>query len=505
MLMYFGYFSEYNPGRFWLLGAGCLLGAVPYIVYYGLLAPPIVSIYTWWSFFLLFPKKGPPPEADSLFSIGFGIVPSAGSMYSLLEVVCLVTVAVAAARAQFSRLRLIRSRPEMRVVWAVLCAVCMLGIAHLMAEGFRAPDARSNDHVSMMLALWPIAAAMLVVPALKFVTDAKQVAILFRLVVVSGLFVVLEAALALIGWLPEPIVYYSLNYRGAFRSFLQSGDLFVGQLLILGVASAAYFAITTHKAGYVLAVGLFVALVFATYDRACVAGVLVTTVVIAACANRRTRAAVGVLTLFAALLLAVDRFALDGSLTGVLDDALNVPSMGKSSYFDASSSIARIGTSARGLDVFLSSPFMGAGPGNVSIAMGDPSLRGPLSETNLPEIARDVYWEIMTGVHQTDPHNLFVSMAAEYGFMGILLAVTIIAVVTRNTLRLMALGNAGNRPQIAGRIASLVAMAALGGYGTYFMFQAQPPIFAVCCVLLHIATGTAPTPQAASGSAALRP
>lgn len=499
-LMYVGYFTPYSGTTFALYVAAMLLGGLLYIVYAAFRAAPENSLYFWLVMFLFFPKKEIPARMPSLFNVGFGFAEASGSLYYVLDIVLIFALVVCTIR----RLRsdgIVDPPVKTKCLWVSFLLVGSVGVLHVFLMGRHAFIPGLPAYGGYFMSFWPLVDGMIVFSAcFVLLRHPKQFEKICMILLAASALLFIEYGLARFSHvLPEKVVFYSLNYRGAFRSTIASGDLFVGQLMIMGVAASLYFHIVKRAWIYLVLALLYSVVLVETFNRCSIFALLV---MLAALIPRTPRFAKASLAgLLIAVILLPEAMSFINSFS-----ASPAPASLSASKVDGmlgtASTLDRIGAIVRGLDVFLLYPVLGVGPGQLVGFMSAPVIPSVIDSSALPLAAAWFYDQIATGAHPTGPHNLLVRFMGEYGITGFAAGLFAVYWLASSYLALL-MQNRHARASEPTVITVSISHAALLGYGTYFMFQAEPMIFGLLFLLVRTASmdssTTSPHPIAVNG------
>lgn len=492
VLMYFGYFTPYSDIGFIVYFPVLFCVGILYCVYFGLIASPHVSIYNWLLMFFFFPKKALRPNIPSLLNVGLGFETVSISIYTILDVFLIgaIAIAVLSRRKSFVCQKMF---PNVRCLVFFSYMMILIGLINILIIS---PDtdivATQQDYTNiiitnqqygiMFLSLFPfIVAVTLFKGAMYFINTREAVERIFYFALASSFLLVIEFILSrYTAILPQEVVYYSLNYRGAFRSVLQSGDILVSLILILGSASCLYFLLSRRKVIYGVFCILFILLILLTYNRSCLLAVIVMSAIVLMIYYRLS---IKKALLIFTIILGIGSYLLDYSnLLSILLEKID--------FLDAvmwyaeaheggilsleSVSTTRLEAQIRAIDVFLNYPIFGVGPGLALDFMNSTSVPSFLGEEGL------------TVAH--DPHNLYISILVEYGLLGIGFILSIVTVMVR-IHRSITKGSARStyRNQNLYRLTRLLSYGAIVGYLICYLFYTFPLIYGLIFILLRLA------------------
>jgi O-antigen ligase len=489
VLMYFGYFTPYSEIGSVVYFTVLVCVGILYCVYFGLIAPPHISIYNWLLMFFFFPKKELKPDMPSLMNVGFGFETVSISMYTILDVFIIGTIAIAvlARRKSFVCQKMF---PNIRRLVFFSYMIILIGLIHiLIIPADTDIVATQQDYTNiiatqqygiMFLSLFPlIAAVILFKGAMYFINTREAVERIFFYALASSFLLVIEYILSrYTSILPQGVVYYALNYRGAFRSVLHSGDLLVSLILILGSASCLYFLLSRRKVIYGVLCILFILLILLTYNRGSVLAAMAMSAIVLMVHYRLT---IKKTLLAFAIILSITSFLIDyNSLLSTLlekidfvDAVMYYAEYRESGILSLDSMSSRAESQIRAIDVFLNYPIFGVGPGLAQDFMNSNSVASFLGEEGL------------TVGH--NPHNLYISVLTEYGLFGIGFVLSL-GIVIICFYRSITKGSKRNtyRNQDSYRLTRLLSYAAIVGYLIYYLFQAVPLIYGLIFLLLRL-------------------
>ncbi len=222
--------------------------------------------------------------------------------------------------------------------------------------------------------------------------------------------------------LPDSVTYYIFNYRNSFRSIFVSSDLRVSLMAIMGAFSALYFYKKSEKKFFVFLFFLFTFVVIETYNRSsffpyC----LVVTAM--ALVSRHWKFPIAYYVVYFAIL-----FPLSKELSTVYSEQLgrrvNFNYERVDGYLGTSSIEHRIGATTRGIDLLLTHPVLGVGPGRSMTKMSDSSI--PKILGGKFQYGSYYYNEIINGKVRTNAHNFYVHLISEYGLSIVIFFATVI-------------------------------------------------------------------------------
>lgn len=491
ILMYIGYFNEYSELRFTAYLLGIILLGVFYVVYFGLIAAPQRAIYNWMIMLMLFPKKELRPDMESLLNIGLGFTNVGLSMYQILDIFIVLAIILSILTRKPS-LRQERMPLNVRFFYRAYFIMAIIGLLHVVIAWYYIDILDSFGYDRMFIGLWPLLSGLIVFKAsFYFINSEDHIKKIFTIPLASSTILLAEFLLAkYTSILPQSVVYYSLNYRGAFRSALQSGDLFVSLILITGAASSFFFYYTSRKKFYLVLAAAFAFVIMQTYNRGSFLGVLIMAAVVFTGMSRQNKWIVYGLSGTALILITAPFFSglfQEQGIFKTLSDILNVGDVKKEGYFDFSSTFDRMGATVRGLDVFLYAPVFGSGPGNITLFMSSPSVPGNLGWIISNPISLGFYQLIVSGMHSTDPHNLYVRLTAEYGLAGMVVVLATFYVPFINFRAFKREYRENPHDKVHGLyIARLCSSSIITAFGVYFMFQAGPLLFGMFFIMLRL-------------------
>ena len=487
--MYFGYFTPYSEIGFVVYFPVLVCVGILYCIYFGLIASPHVSIYNWLLMFFFFPKKEIKPDTPSLLNVGLGFETVSISIYTILGVFLIGAIALAVLLRRKSFVYQKISPNVRRLVFFSYMMILIGLIAIFIIPQDTDIVATQQDFTDiiatqqygiMFLSLFPfIAAVILFKGAIYFINTREAVERIFFYALASSLLLVIEYLLSKFTTiLPSEVVYYSLNYRGAFRSVLQSGDLLVSLILILGIASGLYFFLSRRKVMYGAFCILFILLILLTYNRGSVLAAMAMSAIVLMVHYRLSikKTLLAFVIIIGLMSILIDYNSLLSILFEKIDfvDAVMYYAEAQEKGILSLDSISiRTQAQIRAIDVFLNYPIFGVGPGLAQDFMGSKSVASFLGEGGL------------TVGH--NPHNLYISVVTEYGLFGIGFVLSLGIVIfclhrsiTKGTKR------STDRDQDSYRLIRLLSYAAIVGYLIYYWFQAGPLIYGLIFVLLRI-------------------
>ena len=376
--------------------------------------------------------------------------------------------------------------PAISLFYLLFLLMVVVGFFHI----FQSPSDRGIvgdiSYERIFLASWPEIVGIIIFPAslilLKSITSVESI---YKIGILAGSLLFFEYFVGLMGLLPDDVIYYSLNYRGGFRSVSQSGDLFVGLILIFSTASALYYFLTRRHIGYLALVVMFSYLNLATLNRASMIGLIIMALWLFWFSGHGPRVRIvmygGLLAI--AWLLYAELTEIGFTSVGNLFDIGQIYRTSGTDYFDLSSGVDRLGAMIRGFDVFLYTPVIGAGPGNVIDYMSSSIVPRYIGPEGYGEGSFEFYWLIWTNQHPTNTHNIVTNLLAEYGIVVVFLAFAGVAAARSVWSSFRKTIATSNYPE---SVARLTSFAALIGYGAYFGFQAWPEIYGMLFLLLRI-------------------
>ena len=240
---------------------------------------------------------------------------------------------------------------------------------------------------------------------------------------VLGLFVTVAEffLVAFTDFIPEIVIYFSLDYRGGFRSVIHSGSLTAGMILFYGFLSLL------RKTNFLsaLIMSFFVLLpVYFTFQRSIMLLFVISIIFFTYQQIKLKKYLSNHITLIFLIISFFPLINMFSNNLSLIDNALNstedLEEIKPGGFFSYESSGGRAGAAKRGLDVFYSYPILGSGPGNLKHMMISPSISSQSNTFNMSTIEYQNYIDIITGYHPTDPHNYYIKKIAEYGIFGIL-------------------------------------------------------------------------------------
>jgi len=412
------YFSSYTVPNIFILFALLIILLVLFINFFQR-NNLFFSVYTWFFFFIFFPKKQIVFGLDSVLSNLIGVsdilymLPEF-SFYDLINFIIIISIAI---RIFSSNIKISRSDHKLvKIFLFPLFSGCFM----ILYYNFFLLNEFSVFPFDQFHHLLKIFEGSIVCLAILKSINNENIDLFLNLFVI-GLFVtVVEFLVTFTGLVPEIVKYFSLDYRGGFRSIIHSSSLTVGTILFYGFLSVL------HKKNFLsaLIISFFVLLpVYFTFQRSIMLMFVISFIFFAYKQikfKKYLSNPIAIILLFISFLPLINIFSNNLSrIDNILNTREDIGEIKPGGFFAYESSGGRSAAAKRGLDVFYSYPLLGSGPGNLKHMMMSPSIPSQSNTFNMSAFEYQNYIDIITGYHPTDPHNFYIKIIAEYGLFGI--------------------------------------------------------------------------------------
>jgi len=167
-----------------------------------------------------------------------------------------------------------------------------------------------------------------------------------------------------------------------------------------------------------------------------------------------------------------------------------------------SSILTRAGAGLRGMEVFIYSPVVGVGPGNIVAFMTSDVVPRYLDMSNKASLTRVYYNYIANGEHATGPHNLYIRLLEEYGIIALLVCI-LAAHVLIFRFRKFSSRYRNSRVKLHDSLFTMifVAYAMLFSFSLYYTVQHTPLFYNVVAMLVWL---TCMDPRECNGRTTIR-
>lgn len=267
-----GVFLSYSPIKFKILMLS--------IFSWGLLSYYLIrrltlleGLYTWILFYLLFPKKELQAyTVQKLLNVGFNTTNIDFSFYTILNFILLVPLCVGLVKESSwlgkDYFKNILKQNSYKSLLFSLISLGIIGVIGIIFFYINNPIGNFNLKNSIVSLSHIVTACIVSSVAYYSIRSNKDIEKLLVMFSIAAIVLIFEYLLTMSGWVPDLFVYYSLNYRGGFRSIIQSGDMQVCAILTLGVASSLYFYLKKKNIIFLILSLLSVAIIMQTQVRA---------------------------------------------------------------------------------------------------------------------------------------------------------------------------------------------------------------------------------------------
>lgn len=435
--MYIGYFYPYSAYNFFIYNIAliALFGLISITIYRN---NYFFSFYMWVFFFLIFPKKPLLPVLDSLLTNGIGLSDSfliaakgGFSFYHIINFILLLSISYKVFSSFYIKLSGLSKR--LFLMFSSFFSTAIFGTLYynfFLSNSLSVNYLGQFDH---LLYLYEgVIFSIVIFIGVKRKEDYHTI---FKLFLLVGIITCAEFfVVRYTNFLPEVIKYFSLNYRGAFRSVIHSGSLPAGMILFYGLLGLLGLL---KRNIYLIFLFPFVALcLFNTYERSSMLLAIISSAIFLFFKFRTYLSFNRIMTTLVILILAVNIFPKESfsRFNDSFNENFNSNDVDGSiikgqGWFTFSSAQDRSGARKRAMDVFYFSPFFGSGPGNLKTMMASPMVPMKANFFEMKEFEYQFYNKIATGYHPTDPHNFYIRLISEYGIFGLIFLMTFLYIV----------------------------------------------------------------------------
>ena len=477
VLMYFGYFTSGAEGSIILYISLMSLWTVAYAVIFGYFVKPVFALYSWFFFFLFFPKKSLNFKfQDVLFAKAFGV--ENHIIFSVYEVFELGLIAALV-------IILIRQKRFLHkdFISVSLIVIFISGALHIAF----ADELKIVNYQGMM----PIVIGYVIYNYTKRI-DYSQINVIFDMFIALALFLFAEYALGRAQVLPDSINYYIFNYRNAFRSILVSGDLTVGLLLIAAAFISLYRYFKSKNIFYAVLFLICNYLIFETFYRTTTLALLLSACLVGIYLKYWLRTVLYVLILIFVLMpianqLSKMEVSIRNAERKIIGEKMVNFNTGRSGGYLATDSLTdRFSLQVRVLDVLRYTNFLGSGPGESPAYIDNSDI--PFHGQNLKIMSFDntgkFYQSIMAGKHRTNSHMLLTHFLVEFGPAAILFPLALAVFLFRSLVYLF-------RNRQSASLLLVVSTGMLLAYAMYYTLQVTPLILGVVMLFVNISKSEA--------------
>lgn len=441
-----------------------------YVYHFGFKAKSEDALFSWLFFFCLFPKlelqKGGTPV---LLNVGLVHNLVDISYFSLMEFFIFTAILCSTLRVfkwqspQFTKIE--------KIFLAATSLVTLSAVIHLL---ILQPD-ENVPVISSVLGLLPFYYCLTVVLTARS-WSSELIEKTLELFILFGVALLAEYIIGKADWVPFFFSKYSFNYRNAFKSVFMAGDLMVGLFLISCCTAALHFFYKRKNSIYFVLFLSYNLLMIETLNRAhwmpfCIA------VTFLMLASKKLKFPLlylaiifyvliplsGKLSMIAPPSSAKDRIGFLSNEDGELGHYVYSKEDGN---FNTGSIKERLGAIYRGVDLIRQFPIWGVGPGRAVSNMSNESIPTVVNLTKLDIMAFNFYYQIKSGEHPTNPHNLFVFLEAENGLFFLFF------LIAAGLLIFQYLVHFYKKSKF--NIATLSLFATPLAFTGYYMFQAIP-------------------------------
>tara|TARA_Y100000590_G_C15731053_1_gene1017041 strand:+ start:2076 stop:3416 length:1341 start_codon:yes stop_codon:yes gene_type:complete len=381
----------------------------------------------WLFFFLLFPKKPVLPVLDSLLTNGMSLsdnllLPTNFSFYHIINFFILLSISYKIFSSIYIEFTYLSKR--LFLMFSTIFSTSI--IATLYYNLFLSKSLSTNYLAQFDHLLHLYEGLIFSIVIFLGIRRKEDYYIIFKLFLLTVFVTCAEFFIArYTDFLPGAIKYFSLNYRGAFRSVIHSGSLASGMILFYGLLGLLGLV---KRNKYILLFFPIIALsVFNTYERSSILLLIISSVIFLFFQFRQYLSFNRIMTALVILFLTVNILPKDifSRFNDTFNESFNTNIVDGSlikgeGWFNFSSSKDRSAARKRGMDVFYFSPFFGAGPGNLEKMMTSNIVPMKANLSIMEDAEFQFYNKIATAYHPTDPHNFYVRVIAEYGIFGLI-------------------------------------------------------------------------------------
>ena len=379
------------------------------------------SVYTWFFFFIFFPKKQVVFGLDSVLTNLIGVSDNLYMLpeFSFYDLINFIIIIGITTRVFSSNIKISNSENEL---FKIFLLPLFSGFLMILYYNFFLLNKFSSFPFDQFHHLLKMFEGSIVCLAILKSINKNNIHLVFNIFVL-GLFVTVAEffLVAFTDFIPEIVIYFSLDYRGGFRSVIHSGSLTAGMILFYGFLSLL------RKTNFLsaLIMSFFVLLpVYFTFQRSIMLLFVISIIFFTYQQIKLKKYLSNHITLIFLIISFFPLINMFSNNLSLIDNALNstedLEEIKPGGFFSYESSGGRAGAAKRGLDVFYSYPILGSGPGNLKHMMISPSISSQSNTFNMSTIEYQNYIDIITGYHPTDPHNYYIKKIAEYGIFGIL-------------------------------------------------------------------------------------
>lgn len=473
-ISYIGYLCSYSNSLFLLFVVLLVCYAISYILYFGVVSKPEMSIYAYLCLICFYTKKHTP--LDSLLA---EVIPSGAesiSLFFILEAVAISAIIV----ALLGRKKNLAPR-EFKTIYVLLGIACALSI--ILVFVFPVPYfivhpiRRLQDTVSIIEAL------IFLTGCAAFIKTQRQVDKILLIFLFSGLALFAEVIIFKYWGLFSSFDYWIFHKSGRFRSLAFMDILKVGIHSVLAIACALYFALSRRKYAYLLLIPMFFLVMIESYERIHMLMFVLVLCVFFVMALSFKRKQIFVVIGAIVIAITLCFFTVN---TLIISSGEFLQGKVRSGYFSNTGFLSRIGAWTQGLNSAIYVFPFGTGPESEEYVMSSKFVPEYISARSMSEVAWKYYQAIRQG-RLKSCHNFYLCTAIEYGLIGILALGAYVFIVIRNfnSFRRRHRGDYKKARNHA-YLAQVYCYSMLLALGVYYMFQPIPKYFFLLFLLLYL-------------------
>jgi hypothetical protein len=315
--------------------------------------------------------------------------------------------------------------------------------------------------------------------SISFIKKVEHIKKIFIIILFGGIELVLETILygfLRLPFLPrvENVISGPMEMEGRFFGLIFGSNLLLVIVCFAAIGVSLYFIFSSRRYIFLVLVPMLYLPAIMTYERAPIfAGLLVPFIFfLFVTKSKKIRIAI--------FISAISFIFLYNNVVEIVTSH-NLFSINKNRpyYFSGDnlfgSWMQRIGNSFRGIDLFVFSFPIGIGVGDQRFYEMVSSPKVPALFTSLShyEFAfNESYWKLLSGMHQTDPHNLYIKFITEYGLFGVISLIIFISSFFSRLLLFLKSKKILIEEHKHLFLIQASSIAVLFGMGAYFFFQA---------------------------------
>ena len=476
LALYVGYFFEYSTVN--VLFFIFILLFLFFLIFFILNRKPLFfSVYTWFSLYLLFPKKTIVYALNSVLTHMVNLPDNISILteFSFYDIINMMVVIVICYKIFNSKKPFFNQ--NIKQLFIIFFMPFLAGLFTTIYYNFFLINQFGSNYLNQFHHLLQMFEGLILSVAIfKCVKTKSQITLFFNLAIAITFITIVEFLLAkYTSILPSIIEYFVFDYRGGFRSIIHSSPLITGMIIFYGFLGALY-----KRGFYFIIPFLAIIPIFYTYQRSTMLLFIISSLfffynfIVSKYFIKR------LIQFMILILLFVPSYKLISNNVGNFIEETNVDEVSgtvikEDGWFIFSSSEQRSAVRKRGLDVFYHFPLSGSGPGNIKLMMSNNSIPQKANTLEMGTRETQQYYDVVSGFHPTDPHNFYVRIIGEYGIFGIIFLTALAYLLFSKIIRINIVNNE-----------KIIAISGIISISLYALLQTFPISFPLLIFLFRI-------------------